>query len=390
MKVLVINALYHPHIIGGAERSVQVLVENLHRFDIQAVVATLSDQEKVGYVHGIKVYYLNHGNVYWSYYAKQKKSYLKVFWHLVSLYNFRIQKKLNRILAAEKPDVVHTNNLAEFSVSIWRFFHKKKIPVVHTLRDYALLCPRVTLFRRGDVCQKKNWLCRCILSFRRRYSKYVDVAVGNSHFILKEHTRSGFFPNAQKQVIYNALPGGDIRSGKKPKGPLRFGFMGLLSQHKGIEWLLEAFQGKDLGQLHVFGKGINQAYEQDLKKQYKAENIIFCGYKKPDQAFARIDMLVVPSLWHDPLPRVIYEAYAYGVPVLGSARGGIAEIIEPGKTGYVLDPGQPEQLVQTIRQLQKDPEAVRSMAGHCIRKARDFLPENALQKYAEVFRSRQT
>ena len=46
MKVMVINSLYYPNIIGGAEKSTQVIVENLKKFDIEPVVLTISDKEK--------------------------------------------------------------------------------------------------------------------------------------------------------------------------------------------------------------------------------------------------------------------------------------------------------------------------------------------------------
>jgi len=187
MKVMVINSLYYPNIIGGAEKSTQVIVENLKKFDIEPVVLTVSDKEKVEYVNGVKVYYIQHSNVYWSYHSKTKKNILKIFWHIFSLYNFSILKRVNKIIKEENPDIVHTNNLSEFTVGLWRIIKKNKIPLLHTLRDYSLLCPRAILFKKDDVCKRKNLLCTLILRFRRVFSRFPDAVAGNSRFILDKH-----------------------------------------------------------------------------------------------------------------------------------------------------------------------------------------------------------
>ena len=385
MKILIINSLYFPNIVGGAEKSVQIIVENLKKFDMIPVVVTISDEERIDYINGVKVYYVHHSNIYWSYYSKTKKYILKPFWHLFSLYNFIITKKVNSIIEKENPDVVHTNNLSEFSVGIWRVLRKKKIPVIHTLRDYSLLCPRVTLFMRGSNCKNKKLVCKLILAFRRHFSMYVDAVVGNSYFILREHLNSGFFKNSQQFVVYNSLETEKIIIKQKREHNLNFGFIGILSYHKGIELLLRLFKESNELILHIFGKGINPDYEKYLKNKYSSENIIFHGFVKIEEAFDITDVLIVPSLWNDPLPRVIYEAYSYGIPVIGSNRGGIPEIVETGKTGFIFDPDFKEQLRDKIYILKNNPELLNGMSLECIEKAKDFLPEKTIKRYIDIY-----
>ena len=383
---MIINSLYYPNIVGGAEKSVQIIAENLKNFDMVPVIVSISDKEYIDYINGVKVYYLYHSNIYWSYYSKTKKSILKPFWHFFSLYNFIITKKVRRIIEKENPDIVHTNNLSEFSVGIWRVFKKKRIPIVHTLRDYSLLCSRSTLFIRGDNCKNKKLVCKLILAFRRRFSMYVDVVVGNSYFILMEHINSGFFKNSQKKVIYNSLESEKICVKKRATSYLNFGFIGLLSYHKGIELLLRVFKEMDIESLYVFGKGITSDYENYLKNKYVSNKISFKGFAKTEEAFKKIDVLVIPSLWHDPLPRVLYEAYSYGVPVIGSDRGGIPEIIDVGKTGFIFNPDFEEQLKDKINIFKNNPEIIERMSLSCVEKARDFLPEKVVRNYVNVYR----
>ena len=72
--------------------------------------------------------------------------------------------------------------------------------------------------------------------------------------------------------------------------------------------------------------------------QTKADKRIrWLGFVNQAQFFQEIDILVVPSIWHDTAPLVILEAYSHGIPVLGSNRGGIPELICPD-TGWSMNP----------------------------------------------------
>jgi len=384
---MIINSLYYPNIIGGAEKSTQVIAENLKRFNIEPVVVSAAQKDTVDYVNGVKVYYVYHSNTYWSYYSKTKNPVIKALWHFKSLYNPSILKKIGTILENEKPDLVNTNNLAEFSVGIWKLVKKKKIPLVHTLRDFSLLCPRATLFRRNDVCRKKNLICIVMLKFRRIFSKYPDAVVGNSHFAIDLHLDAGFFKNSKKYVVYNSLESKKIAVEIKKTGDLKFGYIGHLSYHKGIEFLLSVFYGSSIADLHVFGKGITADYGDYLEDKYRAPNITFHGFVRTGEALSIIDVLIVPSLCYDSLPRVIYEAYSFGVPVIGSNRGGTPEIIDEGKTGFVYDADSKEALLEKVRIFLSSPGTIKDMAKHCFKKAEDFLPDKVIGRYIDIYKA---
>jgi glycosyltransferase involved in cell wall biosynthesis len=384
-KILIVSSLYYPNIIGGAEKSTQVIAENLKKYDCEPVVLTIADHEKVEYINGVKVHYIGPSNVYWSYYSKTRNSLLNMVWHMISLYNPLILKKFANILKEEKPDIVHTNNLSEFGVGIWKLVKKNKIPLVHTLRDFSLMCPRATLFRRNDICRKKNPICSLTLMFRRSFSKYVDVVTGNSKFILGLHVREGFFSGAKKYVVYNSLEFAKTGNRQPGQGGLRFGYIGHLSQHKGIEFLLKIFKEKIDSELFVFGKGITPEYEEHLKENYTTGKIKFQGFVKTEDALKMVDVLIVPSLWYDPLPRVIYEAYSAGIPVIGSDRGGSPEIIEEGRTGFVYNAASADELVTKIENFIRKPSLADEMKPYCLEKAGDFSPEYVIKKYMDIY-----
>ena len=137
--------------------------------------------------------------------------------------------------------------------------------------------------------------------------------------------------------------------------------------------------------LKVAGRGL-AAYERYLHTRYKVPDIEFLGYVEPEVLLSEVDVLVVPSIWHEPFGRVIVEAYAHGVPVVGSNRGGIPELIEEGHTGFLFDPARSESLTTKMQRFIEKPHLVSAMQAACLRKADEsFLPEDVVEQYLEVY-----
>jgi glycosyltransferase involved in cell wall biosynthesis len=386
MKVLILNSLYYPNIIGGAERSVQIIAENMIRAGIDTVVASVSDRDYIDYINGVKSYYVYHSNLYWSYYSKEKTVFLKPFWHLLSIYNYFILKRVKKIIKEEGPDIIHTNNLSEFTPGVWKLARRMKIPVVHTLRDYSLLCPKASLFKGNNNCSRKYMVCRLLQLFKRYYSRYVDAVAGNSDFILKKHIDSGFFKNSISYVVYNSFDQKNQVNRKTTGNKIRFGFMGQLSSYKGIELLFGIFKDIKDAKLNVFGKAQTYEYGKYLESRYASDQIKFHGFVNTENAMEMIDVLIVPSIWDDPLPRVIYEAYFYGIPVIGSKRGGIPEIIDIGKTGFIFNPDEKEEFKKIIYYFLNNPGIINQMKPYCFEKAKEFLPEKTIKGYINVYK----
>ena len=341
MKIVIFNTLYYPNQRGGAEKSVQLLAEGLLKKGDEVVVVCTSNKDYIEYVNGVKVYYVNTTNLYWAYNAKEEKKYKKPIWHLIDSYN-PFNKKIEKIVDEEKPNIIHTNNLAGFSVSIWKLAKDRNIKVVHTLRDYYLLCIKSTMFNEklNKSCEKQCLACKLYSIPKKEMSKYVDVVVGISKFILNKHLEYGYFLSAKKEVIYNGVElSQNVVKKEKSNKDIILGFVGSLSPSKGIEWLLQNFIKMDMPniKLYIYGKGITKTYENQLKQKYKSDKIVFQGFKKPQEIYNNIDILIVPSLWNEPFGRIVPEANSYGIPVLVSNRGGLPELIEEGKNGYIFE-----------------------------------------------------
>ena len=67
------------------------------------------------------------------------------------------------------------------------------------------------------------------------------------------------------------------------------------------------------------------------------------------ETIRKYDALVVPSVWLETGPLVVLEAFAAGVPVIGSRLGGIAEMVRDGVDGLLFGAGNPEDLADKIQ-----------------------------------------
>lgn len=389
MNILLVNTLYHPNILGGAERSVQVLAEALVAVGNRVSVLTSSTQKSdfSAVVNGINVHYVRQRNVY-SAPPGSRNPLAKLAWHTLDTFNPFTSAVVNQVLDRETPDLVHTNTLGGFSVSTWSAVRRRKLPLVHTLRDYYLLCPRTTMFRNNRNCSSLCAACSVASWPKRKASSLVQAVVGVSAATLNVHLACGLFSAASsKSVIHNALQNATamaLQDAAHPTGKIVFGYLGRLAPSKGLEVLLDAVKQLPGGQFEILvaGKGAED-FESDLKSTFSSVNIKFIGFVAPEELFKKIHFLIVPSLWHEPFPRTGFEAFSYGIPVIGARRGGIPELIEEGRTGMLFDPDHPTELLEILRGATMD--VFERMRPHCVKKATEFSPEQIASKYLSVY-----
>lgn len=386
MKILVINSLYYPNIIGGAELSVQLLAESLVKLGFEPVVVSVSDKEYEDIVNGVKVYYIKHSNLYWLPESKTKKRIVRMFWHIRDVYNPAIAKNIARIIDVEKPLIAHTNNLCGLSVSVWKILKEKNIPIIHTLRDYYLLCYKSTMFSNGKICKKQCLNCKILSYIKKDFSKYVNFVTGISRFILDKHLKAGYFKKSKPYVIFNQIANIYNRDRERIKSQLVFAYVGALEESKGLMSMLNSFNSLgDCCKLIVCGRAKTEKHEKELIEKYSSKNIEFLGFVDSKKIFPEVDVLVVPSLWNEAFSRVIIEAYSHGVPVIASNRGGIPEIVEEGKTGFIFEPTSQKDLEEKVMLFVRSPGIISNMSKNCLNKSKYFLDMEIASRYIEIY-----
>lgn len=159
------------------------------------------------------------------------------------------------------------------------------------------------------------------------------------------------------------------------KGRLRVGFVGTLYEHKGAHVLLAAMRSlpADLPvEVRIYGDPTAFPKYASRLHQMAANDpkISFLGTFPRDrmaQVFSSLDVLVVPSIWYENTPLVIYAAQACGCPVIASNLGGMSEAVAHEDNGLLFEPGNANELAQALRRLTDDRTLLRKLGQNARR-----------------------
>ncbi|HEX5659963.1 MAG TPA: glycosyltransferase family 4 protein [Polyangiales bacterium] len=392
-KLLFVSNMYAPHVIGGAELCVQTLAEQLTREGHQVTIATLSrtSEPSVHEVNGIPVHRLPIANVYVPF-SGQYGALRRSAWHALDVYNPVMGERIGALVDQLKPDWVATHNVAGFSTAAWHAVKRRGVPLAQVLHDYWAVCPQTRMNKDGHNCETPCTVCTVFSAPKKPASRWPDVAIGVSRFALERHLKHGYFPNARTGVVYNGAPYRPPTERRQPGKPITLGFIGRIERPKGIEVLLEALSRipGERFRLRVAGKAVDPAYLDELKQRFPMPQVEYLGFVPAAELYESIDLLVVPSLWHETLCVVVYEALGFGVPVLASRVGGIPEILDGQGCGWLFEPGNAQDLEANLRRLLDgwaDPQGVWERA---IARRAFFTPERQAADFLAVLDGRPT
>ena len=388
MRILLANTGHPATIKGGAEAAVLDLAHALadRGHEVSLVVHHPGREVEESVDRGVRVYGLPNRNIYFGFDGVRRPAPLRFGFHALDGVNPMMAAAFGRILDCEKPDVVNTHALVGLSQLVWREAARRDLPIVHYLHEYGTMCPRGSAFRDGQLCATPCTACRVLAAPRKLLSRSVDTVVGVSRFTLERHLGWGFFPGARTTVLPNVFSGLAFR-GRPPvrPGPLRLGYFGRLIPDKGPGLLLDAIRlvGAEGWTLDIAGSG-DTDYVRSLEAA-APPNVRFVGWSSPEAFFPSIDLLVLPSIWPDPQPRVTFEAFSHGVPVLGSDAGGIPEEIDEGETGWLFEAGSAQDLARVIAARVADRADQNVTAEALAARLARIDPESVVRRYEEVF-----
>lgn len=394
MKILFINSLYPPHIGGGAEIILQRTVEGLQERGCKVVVLATGPEPGLseGSLNRIKVYRAGLRNFYWHHTAQRPGRLSRLGWHVRDRYNRSMRGYVRDVISIERPDLVVCHNLSGWSVSVWDEISAAGLPMVQVLHDMYLLCPRSTLFKKGKSCEHQCFSCKQFRKGHDQRSAQVDTVIGVSRFMLDTLLDQGYFRSAKAHVVHNSSPFPAPRvpprhlNGLTAREPLRFGYMGTLSEAKGVRWLIEQFQRLPFNAtLQIAGRGqLND--EAQLKALVTSPNISFVGYQSPDVFYSQIDVAVVPSIWKEPFGMVAVEACAHSRPVIASRMGGLPELIQDRLNGLLCSPDEPDSLGLAMLRLHQQPELLTRLGAQARASIASLLNlDLMLDSYQSIF-----
>ncbi|NOX71772.1 MAG: glycosyltransferase family 4 protein [Candidatus Micrarchaeota archaeon] len=221
---------------------------------------------------------------------------------------------------------------------------------------------------------------------------HADRIIAVSGEIKRELLAMGF-PEEKIEVIYNGIstrkydPSIDGKGMKKklgiPDDKKVIFFVGRPVREKGIETLIEAFNIVHARRDDVMLVLLSFGEIPNLPEGVLHINR-FVRESDRIRMIAMSDIFVVPSLY-EPFGIVTLEGMAMGKPVIGSRTGGIAEIIEEGKSGLLFEPGNAEELAQKIFDLLENESARKRISGGAIRRAKSFSWEKNAEKVSRIY-----
>jgi glycosyltransferase involved in cell wall biosynthesis len=392
-RILHLSMLYPPHIMGGAERSVALLAEAQVAAGHAVAAACISPTGwKEELRHGVRVWRMPHETDFWPEEWPQHSVLARGVRRFKQQFNHRIEAHFGRVIDEFKPDVVHTHSLLDVSTRVWLAARARGLPVVHTLRDFDLACGTAAMFRDGHRCATRCLECKGFTFMKARHHRAVDAVVGVGAGILQSHLDMGYFghvPEGLRRVIWNPAVvegvGADYVKPSLQGQPLTFGYLGRINVEKGVGTLLDAAARLPAGDWRVLIAGKEASEADSLKPRAAGLPVEFLGFVPPRELFERIDVLVVPSIWAEPLPRTILEAYAAGVPVIGADSGGIPDLIGAHNRDWLYAPGDDEGLARRMRRvLAQGREALPGREAFAS-VVQATTPEKVARRYLELY-----
>lgn len=308
-----------------------------------------------------------------------------------TLYSWEARRKIEALIKDATPDIAHLQSIEHhISPSILHSFRKYNIPVIQSINTYKLVCAsyRLYLLDSGQNCNRclygKHYhavLTRCVksslpASFLAMIEMYFHSWLNIYHLVDRFIVPNRFMETTLLEAGYTA------RKIVRLLNPLQLKdytphyelgdyilYFGRLDPEKGVMTLVQAMKRLPNMKLIVVGSGsqieeiINWVRENELK------NVELVGPQWGDDMMrylAGARLVVVPSLWHEPSPMVIYQTLATGKPVIGSNIGGIPDLLTE-ETGLLFQPGNVEDLTDTLESVVFDDDRLRSM-GHAARR----------------------
>ncbi|MFV2067831.1 MAG: glycosyltransferase [Pirellulales bacterium] len=298
----------------------------------------------------------------------------------------RLRGAILRLLRAARPDVIHTHQIGTLFYVGPAARRAGISAIVHTEHGSEY-----------NGRWKTRWLARLAARHAERFFCVSDDTVQHvlGHRVVAK---------CKVDVIHNGIDVDLFESACSEREPIRrdlaipsaalvIGTVGRLSEIKRQDLLVRAFAGvlKRIPDAHLLLVGDGPKREDLLALSTAlglGEQVHFAGYRADRQrCLAAMDLFALSSD-SEGTPLALLEAWATHLPVVATAVGGLPELVEDGKTGVLVPPGDPKSLTEAFTHLLSD-ETLRTAlaeAGHATVRARFTLRAMA-DRYAQEYRT---
>lgn len=305
-----------------------------------------------------------------------------------------------RVLTLESKDKLSMQNLTQ----VLTILRRERIDLVHIhgYKSLATALPAAKFSRLPIVASTHGWTkasARAIAyeGLERGLLRHCHMITVGSEALRRDLVARGF-DESRVRVVYNAVDAGAIalpadarararaavrRELKLPEDCTLVGAVGRLSREKGHRHLIAAMSEfiplRPEAKVLIVGEGQEkQNLERLAWKQGVGESLILREtWGDMAELYAALDLFVLPSL-AESLPMVVLEAAAAGTPIVATQVGGVGEVIEDGRSGLLVGPGDPKELARSVLWAIEHPAEVRGYAEAAQRKVREQFGAEAM------------
>ncbi len=335
----------------------------------------------------------------------------KVMTYLRIPYNKKIYRELIPFIKYHQPDIAHVHNVFPMlSPSVYVALKQCGLPVVQTLHNFRFLCPNGKFFvnrRICENCQSKGFFSAvikgCVRDNRLTSALYaaaiahawksgnlpnnIDQYIALNRFVAEKMIDSGI-PKRKMSICGNFIASESPSIADKKSYIL---YIGRLSPEKGIFTLLQAVSSLKGVTLKIAGTGPDEKYLQQHTHTQHGSHVEFIGHvsgQNKQRLIAEAICTIIPSECYENFPMTALESLSLGTPVIASSIGGLPDIIQPGLTGLLFEPGNHEQLAKCIQTLIDTPNKSTVMAKQAITlTASKFSPEKHYQQLMKIYQA---
>jgi glycosyltransferase involved in cell wall biosynthesis len=288
----------------------------------------------------------------------------------------------SRIIRSFKPEIImcyeEPFSLFALQTAIFRLAFARKSRLVFITWD--------NLAKGHHFWYRPSWFYRLVFEFVMTQADLLLTAneEGTAYY-------SAAFPNRVEKLYYGVTLRVPERNEERlaeelwslPADSFVVGYIGRLLEMKGIDTLLDAMKFVDPSvKLVILGSGPDEERLKAITKQMSLEEkVLFMPAVSSSQVrnvMNRLRVMVLPSrttkMWKEQFGRVLVEAMACGITVVGSSSGAIPEVI--GEAGLIFPEGDSRALANAIERLRTNPELLKKLSAIGIERAKVFSPES--------------
>jgi glycosyltransferase involved in cell wall biosynthesis len=328
------------------------------------------------------------------------------------IYSRPAAKAMRRVVRAHRPDVAHLHiYYGKLTASILPVLKAEGVPVVQTMHEYRQISPNFTLVHNDRIDESCCGLGSAWLAVAKRFNRgsftrsalaalewYVSRGVGSQRLIDRFIAISDFqkqkvaehgVPEAKLCRVYNF-----VEPGPEPTGPGGDGgyflYFGRIERVKGLFTLADAAADRPQLRVKIVGDGDAKPELARYLEREKIDNVELVGFTGGAELLSLIRgsvATVLPAEWYEPFGLTVMESFAQHRPVVGSRMGALPELIDDGRDGLIVEPGNAEALGRAMQELARYPGRAEAMGRVGRAKLLDrFTPDAHYEALMRVYR----